>query len=254
VRQTTPCRSRTASSSSISLSPTALSGNTTTSTSSTSSRAAVRTRSTRSRSSRSEGTNSKNPNGSRIQPLHRSLHGAEVGLADPQRPRQQEQVDVLRPRVGPEVTGRYVIGQCADSSSRRACLGRKAREFAGMSEIRPLRGIDLTVPFCRAFPAPTVNQARLKIVVSPVRVRVSPSREAPASPLLPESTPELRSRWLRATSAREVLSEVPNATAWRPSLEPPGRDAVLWSSRPCRARAPSRWVAAGFRCGRPRRL
>jgi hypothetical protein len=38
-----------------------------------------------------------------LQPLHRSLQGTEVGLADPQRPRQQQQVNVLRPRIGPQV-------------------------------------------------------------------------------------------------------------------------------------------------------
>jgi hypothetical protein len=50
-----------------------------------------------------------------LEPLHRSLHGAEVGLADPQRPRQQQQVDVLRPRVGPRVTSRQLVPRGLES-------------------------------------------------------------------------------------------------------------------------------------------
>jgi hypothetical protein len=55
-----------------------------------------------------------------LQPLHRSRHGTEVGLADPQRPRQQQQVDVLRPRVGPEVTGRRLVPEGFESGSLHA--------------------------------------------------------------------------------------------------------------------------------------
>jgi hypothetical protein len=55
-----------------------------------------------------------------LQPLHRSLHRAEVGLADPQRPRQQQQVVVLSPRVGPEVTGRHLVPGGLESGSLHA--------------------------------------------------------------------------------------------------------------------------------------
>ena len=55
-----------------------------------------------------------------LQPLHRSLHSAEVGLADPQRPREQQQVDVLRPRVGPEVTRRHLVPERLESCSLHA--------------------------------------------------------------------------------------------------------------------------------------
>lgn len=73
---------------------------------------------------------------------------------------------------------------------RRQPRGRNAQEIAGISEIPRLRGIGLILSFCRAFPAPTVNQACLKIVVSPVRVRVSPTRN------LDESVFSFFSEWL----------------------------------------------------------
>jgi hypothetical protein len=53
-----------------------------------------------------------------LQPLHRSRQRTKVGLADPQRPRQQQQVDVFRPRVGPEVAAGSL---CQEASSPAPC-------------------------------------------------------------------------------------------------------------------------------------
>src|SRR5262245_60676067 len=44
-----------------------------------------------------------------LQPLQRSLHGAEVGLADPQRPRQQHEMDELRLWVGAGMAGGQLV-------------------------------------------------------------------------------------------------------------------------------------------------
>ena len=93
MRPITPCRSKSASSASISPWSTALSGRTTTLTRSTSSRAATSIRSTRSRSSPSEGANSKKPKGSLAGSAHRARQRTEIRLAHPQRPGQQQVVD-----------------------------------------------------------------------------------------------------------------------------------------------------------------
>jgi hypothetical protein len=59
---------------------------------------------------------------------------------------------------------------------RHCPRGQNARKIDGISDTCRLKGIKGNPLLCRVFLARTTNQARLKIVVSPVRVRVSPSR------------------------------------------------------------------------------
>ena len=90
-------------------SSTALSGSTTTSTLPTSSRAAMNTRSRRSRSSLRKGRTRKIQTGHSLQPPHRALDRVKVRRSHPQRPRQQQQRGVLRPKVRTAMASRELV-------------------------------------------------------------------------------------------------------------------------------------------------
>ena len=55
------------------------------------------------------------------QPLDRALHGPEVRLPDPQRPRQQQQLGALGPGVGTAMTSRQLVP--AGLQTRRSDTG-----------------------------------------------------------------------------------------------------------------------------------
>ena len=100
-------------------------------------------RSTRSRSSRSSGANSKKPNGSFASLWTEPSTAPEVRLPDPERPRQQQQLGVLGPRVGTAMTSRQLVPtglqsrvidagvarERRSSGRRRADLGKHANEL-----------------------------------------------------------------------------------------------------------------------------
>ncbi len=102
----------------------------------------------------------------------------------------------------PALTGLGVEGVCCCTGAKRTCSrtrrvalavlgprrgprGRNAREIAGISGIRQLTELSLILAFCRFVSVVTLDRACLKIVVSPVRVRVSPSDGSPVVAGLP---------------------------------------------------------------------
>src|SRR5262249_33911438 len=67
------------------------------------------------------------------QPLDGALDRPEVGLAHPQRPRQQQQGGVLRAQVGAAMTGRHLVPASFDAralDARVAGEGRPSRRWS----------------------------------------------------------------------------------------------------------------------------
>src|SRR5262249_62399132 len=59
------------------------------------------------------------------QPLHRALHGTEVGLPHPQRPWQQKQIGMSGPRVGTATASRHLVPPGLDTGSMNAGVSRE---------------------------------------------------------------------------------------------------------------------------------
>ena len=131
---------------------------------------------------------------------------------------------------------------------RHCPRGPNAPKIDGISDNHQSTGTNRNPPLCRVFPARVSSQACLKIVVSPVRVRVSPSREAPARRVLPESG--FLASVFAAACHKRVRSpkRSPNATARGPCSNaptmrhPPARGRVLnrgAASKPSSHRTPN---------------
>jgi hypothetical protein len=97
------------------------------------------------------------------------------------------------------------FGTSARPRSPRQALTQPKAKASGTSRSTPIRR------FAGLFERVCALTGSLKIVVSPVRVRVSPSQEIPANPIVVVARLGLGNERLRATEVRKVPNEVPTA-------------------------------------------